>query len=55
MLQDDLQAEEDAIKLYKGIIALAQKEEDHTTRKLLEDILADEEGHADTFGTLLEK
>lgn len=55
MLEDDLQAEEDAIKLYKGIIALAGKEEDHTTRKLLEDILADEEGHADTFSTLLEK
>jgi bacterioferritin len=55
MLQDDLQAEEEAIKLYKGIIDLARKEEDHTTRRLFESILADEEEHADTFATLLEK
>ena len=55
MLQDDLQAEEEAIKLYKGIIDLARKEEDHTTRRLFESILADEEEHADTFSTLLEK
>jgi bacterioferritin len=55
MLEDDLKAEEDAIKLYKGIIDLARKEEDHTTRKLLENILADEEEHHDTFGTLLGK
>jgi bacterioferritin len=55
MLEDDLQAEEEAIKLYKGIVALARKEEDHTTRRLFEKILADEEEHADTFSTLLEK
>lgn len=55
MLRDDLQAEEEAIKLYKGIIDLARKEEDHTTRRLFESILADEEEHADTFSTLLEK
>lgn len=55
MLQDDLQAEEEAIKLYKGIIDLARKEEDHTTRRLFEGILADEEEHADTFATLLGK
>jgi bacterioferritin len=55
MLKDDLQAEEEAIKLYKGIIDLARKEEDHTTRRLFEKILADEEEHADTFATLLEK
>jgi bacterioferritin len=55
MLEDDLQAEEEAIKLYKGIIDLARKEEDHTTRRLFEKILADEEEHADTFATLLGK
>ena len=55
MLKDDLKAEEEAIKLYKGIIDLARKEEDHTTRRLFESILADEEEHADTFATLLEK
>ncbi len=55
MLKDDLQAEQEAIKLYKGIIDLARKEEDHTTRRLFEKILADEEEHADTFATLLEK
>jgi bacterioferritin len=55
MLQDDLQAEKEAIKLYKEIIDFARKEEDHTTRRLFESILADEEEHADTFSTLLEK
>lgn len=55
MLKDDLKAEEEAIKLYKEIIALAGKENDHTTRRLLESILADEEEHHDTFSTLLEK
>lgn len=55
MLQDDFQAEQEAIKLYKEIIALARKEEDPTTRRLFESILAEEEEHADTFSTLLEK
>jgi bacterioferritin len=55
MLQDDLKAEEDAIKLYKEIIVLTRKEDDHTTKRLFQKILADEEEHHDTFSTLLEK
>lgn len=55
MLQINKKAEEDAIKLYKKIIALAAKEGDVVTRKLFESILSDEEGHHNTFSTLLEK
>lgn len=55
MLEIDKKAEEGAIKLYREIIALADKEEDVVTRKLFEGILSDEEGHHNTFSTLLEK
>ncbi len=55
MLTLDRKAEEDAIKLYKEIAALADKEGDIVTRKLFEDILAEEEDHHNTFVTLLEK
>lgn len=54
MLKIDRKAEEDAIALYKKIIKLAEKETDYTTKKLFEQILADEEGHHNTFKTLLE-
>lgn len=55
MLKLDKKAEEDAIKLYREIIKLADKESDYTTKKLFEQILADEENHHNTFRTLLEK
>ena len=55
MLEDNLQAEEEAIKLYKEIIVLIRKEDDHTTKRLFQKILADEEEHPDTFATLLGK
>ncbi len=55
MLTLNRRAEEDAIKLYKEIAALADKEGDVVTRKLFEDILAEEEDHHNTFVTLLEK
>lgn len=55
MLEIDKKAEEDAISLYKKIITLADKEGDVVTRKLFESILSDEEGHHNTFSTLLEK
>ena len=55
MLGIDKKAEETAIKLYKEIIKLADKEGDVVTRKLFESILADEEDHHNTFSTLLEK
>jgi bacterioferritin len=54
MLEQDKKDEEGAIKLYKKIIQLANREGDITTRKLLESILADEEEHLDTFAGLLE-
>ena len=55
MLELDKKAEEDAIKFYREIVALAAKEGDVVTRKLFEAILSDEEGHHNTFSTLLEK
>jgi bacterioferritin len=39
--------------LYKQAIQVASKEGDFTTRRLLEDILNDEEKHLDTFSKLL--
>jgi bacterioferritin len=55
MLRINKKAEEDAIKLYKVIIAFAAKEGDVVTRKLFESILSDEEEHHNIFSTLLEK
>ena len=54
MLTIDKKAEEEAIAMYKGIIKLAEKEDDYTTKKLFEQILSDEENHHNTFSTLLE-
>ncbi len=53
MLEADAKAEVEAIDLYKTIIKQAAVEGDTTTRLLFEEILADEEGHHDTFTTLL--
>jgi len=53
MLKQDEQDEEDAITLYKQAIQAAASEGDYTTRRLLEDILAEEEDHINTFGKLL--
>ncbi len=55
MLTLDRKAEEGAIKLYNEIVSLAEKEGDIVTKKLFEDILAEEEDHHNTFVTLLEK
>ena len=55
MLQTDVKAEEEAMALYKQTIKVADKEGDITTRRLFEDILAEEEEHHDTFTKLLEK
>ncbi len=54
MLQIDKKAEEDAITLYKEIVALAAKENDVVTKRLFEKILAEEEEHHNQFSTLLE-
>lgn len=53
MLRLDKKAEEGAIKLYKKIIAIADKEGDVVTRQLFEGILAQEEDHHGQFSTLL--
>jgi bacterioferritin len=53
MLKQDEQNEEEAIQLYKRAIQVAAKEGDFTTRRLLEEILSEEEKHIDTFGKLL--
>jgi bacterioferritin len=55
MLQTDVKAEEAAITLYRQIIKVADDEGDVTTRRLIEDILGDEEGHHDTFTNILAK
>ena len=53
MLKQDEQDEEAAINLYKQAIQVAAEEGDYTTRRLLEEILAEEEKHINTFGKLL--
>jgi len=53
MLKDNLDSENTAIGNYRKHIELAAKEGDTTSRVLLERILADEEGHADAFMTVL--
>jgi len=55
MVAQDVKDEEGAIKLYKEIIDVARAEEDEVTNRLFRAILADEEGHHDTFTTLLEE
>ncbi|MFX1563569.1 MAG: bacterioferritin [Promethearchaeota archaeon] len=55
MLALDKKAEENTIPFYREIIKKAEAEGDIVTRKLFEDILADEEEHHSTFSGLLEK
>ena len=54
MVEDDLAKENGAIEQYKEHIRLAAEEEDFTTRLILEEILKDEEGHANQWETILE-
>ena len=53
MLKDDLDLEKKAIKRYRQQIGLCEKLKDYTSRRLLEDILIEEESHADTGQSLL--
>ncbi len=55
MIEQDVKDEEGAIKLYKQVIEVAKSEGDETTYNLFQDILADEEGHHDTFTSLMEE
>lgn len=55
MMEDDLAGERNAIKQYKAHIKLAQEEGDPVTRRMLEEIVAQEEEHDDTWSSILEK
>ncbi|MBI5810450.1 MAG: ferritin, partial [Deltaproteobacteria bacterium] len=53
MVREDLGAENEAIERYKAHIKLCAELGDPTTRLMLEGILSQEEGHADTWETVL--
>jgi bacterioferritin len=53
MAEVDLAAEEDAVRRYRDAIEQAQSAGDITTRRLLEDILGDEEDHVNSFQQML--
>jgi bacterioferritin len=53
MLEDDVRAELDAIRLYRTIVEKAMQEKDYVTAELFEEILTDEEDHHYKFTTLL--
>lgn len=55
MLKQDIKDEQGAVTLYKEIIEVCTNEGDHTTMRLFQGILADEEEHLDTFQGLLGK
>lgn len=55
MMKQDVKDEQSAITLYKETIAQAERENDPTTKKLFETILAEEEDHLDMFKGLLGK
>ncbi len=54
MLRLDKKAEEEAIAMYKEIIAMAHKEADYITANLFIGILADEEEHFAAFESYLQ-
>jgi bacterioferritin len=53
MMQINVGLEDDAIELYRGIIAKAEEEGDTVTADMFHGILADEEDHHNTFTNLL--
>ncbi len=55
MIRDDIAGEELAIQTYKDHIKLAYGLDDPISRRMLEDILADEERHLDTWESVLGK
>ncbi len=54
MIEANIQAEAEAIALYKDIVEMARQERDETTNRLFREILQQEEDHHDTFTTLME-
>jgi bacterioferritin len=55
MMQDDLAAEYGAIEFYKQVIKLCAEAGDTTSRLMMEEIVTQEEGHADQWETILQK
>ncbi|MDP3768092.1 MAG: ferritin-like domain-containing protein [Dehalococcoidia bacterium] len=55
MIQDDLEGEYRAIEMYKGYVKLAEEQNDPVTRRMMEETLGTEEGHADEWENVLEK
>ena len=55
MIRDDIAGEKLAIRMYKEHIKLADGLDDPISRRMLEDILADEERHLHGWETTLEK
>jgi bacterioferritin len=53
MIQDDLAAENTAIAEYREIVKLCAAEGDTTSRRMMEQILSDEEEHANNWEGLL--
>ncbi|MEE8449226.1 MAG: ferritin-like domain-containing protein [Thermodesulfobacteriota bacterium] len=53
MVRDDLEAENSAIANYKKFIKICADEGDSTSRLMLEEILSQEEEHADNWETIL--
>lgn len=53
MIKDDIDGERMAIKLYKEHLKLAEEAGDPVTRRILEEIIMDEEGHDDKFSAIL--
>jgi bacterioferritin len=54
MINNDIQAEKEAIDLYKEIIKVAEAEGDVTTKFIFEEILEEEEEHHDFFTSVAE-
>lgn len=54
MAAADRDSEQDAVNRYKAAIKVADAADDPTTRRLLEDILEQEEEHHKTFSDMLE-
>jgi len=55
MLKDDLQAEVESIAIYRRLVKQAEQEDDPVTRRMLEDILKETEGHARDLEAILEE
>ncbi len=53
MIQADLEGEPAEVEQYNAHIKLAEGEGDHGTRQMLEEILLDEEEHADRLSRYL--